>query len=109
MPGDPFYGSAEWRRVRTEFLAAHPSCYCGRRATHVDHVVPRRRGGAPYAWGNLQGLCHGCHNRKTNVRDGGFGRPASRSLLRPGCDAEGRPIDPEHPWNAGRPRPIPRK
>lgn len=43
---------------------------CGERATDVDHVLARARGGTN-DWVNLEALCHGCHSRKTNRVDGG--------------------------------------
>ena len=70
------YGS-RWRRVRAVFLAAHPVCgdpfglHPERvvAATDVDHVVPRRRGGADVVE-NLQALCRGCHSHKTQLELG---------------------------------------
>lgn len=70
------YG-ARWRRVRAMFLAAHPICcdpfglHSERvvAATDVDHVVPRRRGGADVE-DNFQSLCHGCHSHKTQLELG---------------------------------------
>lgn len=67
------YGGA-WRKLRKAFLAAHPLC-CdpfgihakeGRvaLATDVDHIQPKRDGGAD-DWDNLRGLCHSCHSRRT--------------------------------------------
>lgn len=41
----------------------HRCVYCGRRATTVDHVLPRSRGGAD-TWGNLVAACFACNNRK---------------------------------------------
>lgn len=40
---------------------------------HVDHVVPRARGGTDDD-SNLQTLCASCHSAKTATEDGGFGR-----------------------------------
>ncbi len=65
------YG-ARWRRLRLWFLSQHPVCPCGRPATEVDHIVPRRSGGTDEE-GNLQAMCHVCHSRKTASQDGGFG------------------------------------
>jgi 5-methylcytosine-specific restriction protein A len=64
-----------WRRLRADFLAAHPWCEapgCHQRATDVDHVVPRSAGGSDDS-SNLRALCHACHSRKTAVYDGGLG------------------------------------
>ena len=57
-------------------------------ATDLDHITPMRvafeRGGMALVskmfWDfehNVQGLCHGCHSRKTSTEDGGFGRKAN--------------------------------
>ena len=102
VPSDPFYTAPAWRQCRSEFLRTHRECSvngCGRRASHVDHVVSRRRGGAPYDPANLSALCHSHHTAKTNAVDGGFGnRPGEFRPIVKGCDASGRPLDPAHPW-----------
>lgn len=103
MPGDRFYQSAAWRRFRAAVLRAHPICEvpgCGIAATHVDHIVPRRCGGADLETANVQAMCASCHSAKTAIRDGGFGRPG-RPAVRirlAGCDATGMPRDPAHAW-----------
>jgi len=68
------YGAA-WERLRARVLAEEPVCRaCGiARATDVDHILPRRRGGTD-ARDNLQALCHSCHSQKTSRSDGGWGR-----------------------------------
>lgn len=41
--------------------------YCRRaRATTVDHVVPRSRGGAHKDWTNVRAACHACNHRKAD-------------------------------------------
>jgi 5-methylcytosine-specific restriction enzyme A len=93
------YGS-RWRKARARYLADHPlcaSCLAGGRLTSaavVDHVVPHG-GDRRLFWdeGNWQALCKSCHDSKT-VRDGRWGR-----RRRHGCDIDGMPLDPEHPWN----------
>lgn len=63
------YG-AEWRKKRRWFLARNPLCVeCQRHgrdepATDVDHIIPKRRGGADEP-SNWQPLCHACHSAKT--------------------------------------------
>lgn len=67
--GDPFYKSAAWRKIRAGVLAASGSCcvMCGKRSgLHVDHVVPRAKGGSDEPE-NLRVLCHGCHSRVTHA------------------------------------------
>jgi 5-methylcytosine-specific restriction endonuclease McrA len=39
--------------------------YCGGRATTVDHIVPRSRGGGS-TWQNLVAACASCNERKGN-------------------------------------------
>lgn len=104
MPGDPFYQSPEWRAFRKAYLRDHPTCQvlgCGKKAGHLDHIIARARGGAPLDRSNVQGLCHSHHSSKTAQADGGFGnrRKDAPSLTVPGCAADGRPLDPTHPWN----------
>ena len=54
-----------WRKIRQKVLVREPDCRaCGQPATVVDHIVPRRAGGGN-EMGNLQPMCHACHNRKT--------------------------------------------
>lgn len=87
-----FYRSGEWRRLRAAVLARDPVCAsrgCGRPAVHVDHVVPRSRGGAD-TLGNLRGACASCHNRRSAA-----GNAPLRAI---GCNVDGTPLDPSHPW-----------
>ena len=55
----------------------------------MDHVIRLVDGGTD-ADVNLQSLCHVCHTRKTAKENGA--RPR-------GCDVNGTPTDPEHPWS----------
>ena len=76
---------AAWRRLRAEHLALEPDCACGcgQLASDVDHILPRRLGGAD-DHANLQSLAHGHHSRKTVLHDGGFGndRLADKGISR---------------------------
>ena len=87
-----YYGTAAWKRLRAEVLRRQPVCAtpgCGLRAVHVDHIVPRSKGGAD-ALPNLRGLCPQCHNMR---RQGG--EPRAK-----GCDVHGNPRDATHWWKA---------
>ena len=53
-----------WRAVRREVLERDgwTCCQYGKYGRmEVDHIQPLHLGGAPYALGNLQTLCRGCH------------------------------------------------
>ena len=91
------YKTASWQRLRLEQLRCEPLCrYCGQMglvvaATVVDHVRPHR-GNRELAFdpNNLQSLCKPCHDRFATLKD--------RGQAVPGCDADGYPLDPNHPW-----------
>lgn len=58
--------NAEWRKARTFYLVAHPTCVmmCGNPANTVDHVIPHK-GDDRLFWdkSNWQALCTPCHSR----------------------------------------------
>lgn len=86
--------TARWQRVRARQLAREPMCReCGQPAKEVDHVKPRSAGGAAFDPGNLQSLCPRCHGQKT----GAYDRHGRDWTVR-GCDADGYPRDPSHPF-----------
>lgn len=63
---------------------------CSGLAQHVDHIIPHR-GDLRLFWDrtNWQGLCVGCHNRKT----------AQERSSKPLCREDGMPINqPGHHW-----------
>jgi 5-methylcytosine-specific restriction protein A len=71
------------RRLKRAVLMEEPLCRLHRargrmvEATQVDHIVPRREGGADER-PNLQPLCAACHSYKTATEDGGWGRTRRR-------------------------------
>ena len=86
--------SDAWARLRRSVLAEVPLCqYCPpgviTPATEVDH---KNNDPADNSRENLVSTCKPCHSIKTMADM--YGRPA-----RMGCDAEGNPINPAHPWN----------
>lgn len=70
-----------WRKARETYLSTHPLCVKHQArgqvvvATVVDHIIPHR-GDNQLFWdsNNWQALCKQCHDIKTAVEDGGFGR-----------------------------------
>ncbi|MFZ0458229.1 MAG: HNH endonuclease signature motif containing protein [Rhodoplanes sp.] len=97
---NPYYRTPEWRVLRATRLrldgyrCAVPGCPV--RASVVDHIVARRRGGGDVL-GNLRSLCD-AHDRMLKERPDG--RRANGGLIK-GCDRRGMPIDPGHWWNRG--------
>ena len=57
-----------WQKLRAKVLARdnHTCAFCGRKATHVDHI----RRGQDHSSNNLRALCASCHMSRTG-RDGG--------------------------------------
>jgi 5-methylcytosine-specific restriction enzyme A len=98
------YNTARWQRLRKRHLQLEPLCRgCKPRivaANTVDHVQPISDGGEPFPdHDGLASYCAGCHSAKTAR---GTEAGAVRSdRPRKGCDANGNPIDPTHPWAAG--------
>jgi 5-methylcytosine-specific restriction enzyme A len=63
-----WYATNEWRILRLIVLGEEPVCMDCRTdpSIDVDHKVPHRGNRALFFdRGNLQGLCKGCHSRKT--------------------------------------------
>ena len=90
--------SAAWRKLRASVLRGEPLCrHCQARglivvATEVDH----RNGPSDNRLESLQPLCKPCHSKQT-MRDMGHN-------VYMGCDVNGMPIDPSHPWNLEKSR-----
>ncbi|MFJ5226200.1 HNH endonuclease [Streptomyces sp. NPDC088400] len=61
----PFRRQAPWSRRGVLIRDQHRCAYCGRRATTVDHVVPRSRGGAD-SWLNTVASCAEDNHRKAD-------------------------------------------
>lgn len=92
------YKTTLWQSMRLAQLASEPLCrYCAQlgRVTPADTVDHRRphRGNRALAFDptNLQSLCKPCHDRHAQAKDNGL--PVA------GCDADGYPLDPDHPWS----------
>ncbi|MEV6110431.1 HNH endonuclease [Streptomyces sp. NPDC051940] len=61
----PFRQRAPWSRRGVLVRDGHRCAYCGRRATTVDHVVPRSKGGAD-SWLNTVAACASDNHRKAD-------------------------------------------
>ena len=99
------YSTAQWQRLRKVKLSASPLCEdcstIGRHtpASHVDHVHAISDGGPPFPNLNgLRALCPSCHSAKT-ARGAEAGAVRSKKPRR-GCDADGNPLDQNHPWQS---------
>ncbi|WP_370640639.1 HNH endonuclease signature motif containing protein [Xanthobacter sp. NFH-44] len=68
------------------------------RANTVDHVVPISEGGSAFpGHDGLASYCPSCHSAKTARGDeAGAIRTAKP---RKGCNPDGSPLDPAHPWH----------
>ncbi len=94
--------TARWQRLRRLVLADSPLCaHCYQRglivpATDVDHVSGDPSDNSQSA---LQSLCHTCHSRKTAADHG--------KRVAQGCDIDGIPLDPAHPWRIAKNRQQP--
>jgi len=91
------YDGRPWRKARALYLQQHPLCeYCEARdiveaAVLVDHKIPHRDDVRLF-WdrSNWAACCRPCHD--------GFKRRIEQSGVHIGCDADGIPLDPAHPW-----------
>ena len=63
----PFKPINDSRATRAGVLERdHNTCaYCGRRATTIDHVLPKSRGGGD-TWTNLVAACQVCNGKKAD-------------------------------------------
>ncbi|HCA87690.1 MAG TPA: HNH endonuclease [Streptomyces sp.] len=61
----PFLRRAPWSRRGVLVRDRHRCAYCGRRATTVDHVLPRSRGGGD-TWLNTVAACAQDNHRKAD-------------------------------------------
>ncbi len=100
------YNTAQWQKLRKAKLSQRPLCETCERmgkataANHVDHIKAIAAGGAPFPpLQELRSLCASCHSIKTQAVDKANGS----GIAMKGCDVDGNPIDPNHPFNTGVP------
>lgn len=99
------YNTKQWARLRHAHLSLSPLCIgckgMGRLtpANTVDHVHAISEGGPAFpGHDGLASYCPGCHSAKT-ARGAEAGAIKS-TKPRKGCNADGSPLDPDHPWHA---------
>lgn len=99
------YNTSTWKRLRLAHLSLNPFCIgCEARnmltaANTVDHIKPIADGGAPFpGHDGLASYCDPCHGAKT-ARGTEAGAIRTNKPRR-GCNADGSPLDPAHPWHA---------
>jgi hypothetical protein len=92
------YRTREWQDLRRDQLEKQPLCEeclkTGRTtpATIAHHEKPHRNDRELFFDpDNLASSCKPCHDGALQVQE--------RSGYLPGCDVDGRPLDPAHPWN----------
>jgi 5-methylcytosine-specific restriction protein A len=102
------YSTSTWQRLRRAHLSIEPTCRACRDqqgrivlANTVDHVVPIGDGGPAFPeHTGLASYCAACHNRKT-ARGTEAGAIRTTKPIK-GCDVDGIPHSPDHPWNVQR-------
>ena len=96
-PWRDWYQLEIWRRRRRLHLLHEPLCrMCLARgvttpATVADHIEHHRSDWNEFRLGELQSLCKDCHDSKKRLNEN-YG-------ALPDVDADGWPIDPNHPAN----------
>lgn len=91
------YKTARWLKIRKDQLAREPLCrMCksqGRVVSAIicDHVEPHRGNEDRFFNGPFQSLCK-AHHDSLKQREEARGHAIGTTM-------DGRPVDPEHPWN----------
>jgi hypothetical protein len=95
-----WYKLWQWQKRAHRHLRMEPLCrFCLERgrvtpATIADHVTPHRGDWNAFLLGELQSLCHACHNRDKRIEEiRGY---------RLDVGEDGWPLDPKHPANKSR-------
>lgn len=78
----PFRRRAPWSRRGVLVRDQHRCAYCGKRATTVDHVVPRAQGGTD-SWLNTVASCAMDNHRKADRTPDEAGMPLLRQPFEP--------------------------
>lgn len=109
MPNAVFYRKAFWRRLRAQrlaldgFMCTTPGCPTP--AIIVEHKDTRPDTPHPCAadrLDNLRSICRTCDNQTKERRAHQPERRSGGKHTVIGCDADGNPLDPAHPWRRER-------
>jgi 5-methylcytosine-specific restriction protein A len=99
-PWRAFYNTARWKALRDRQLAKQPLCErCIAkglvvRATVAHHRERHEGDAVKFFQGELASSCAPCHDVvEQGIEARGY---------EIGCDASGRPLAPDHPWNTRR-------
>lgn len=88
-------GSTQWRAIRRAQLERFPLCEDCKVAPAVEVDHNTNDSSRNVIGEELSSLCKPCHSKRTRERQNGRARRVV------GCDAQGNPLDPSHPWNQG--------
>ncbi|MBA3667943.1 MAG: HNH endonuclease [Sphingomonas sp.] len=100
------YNTTAWSKLRVAHLARFPFCegcppHSYKMANTVDHRHPISDGGPAFpGHDGLASYCAPCHSAKT--ARGAEAGAIKTTKARKGCNPDGSPLDPDHPWNSGQ-------
>lgn len=104
MARNAYYRSKHWLALREQALIRdRRTCTvpgCNAKGTHVDHIETRPNSDRPTPLDTLSNLRTLCAHHDASIKERTTGkRGRGGKLTVRGCDADGWPIDPSHPWS----------
>lgn len=109
MPNAAYYKTPHWRNLRRQRLILDGyKCTvpgCPKPAKVVEHTVTRSDTPYPCEVDRIdltRSLCRGHDNQTKEIRKGRPERKSGGKHTVTGCDADGLPLDPNHPWRRGK-------
>jgi len=101
MARNAYYKSKHWLDLRTQVIRRdHGLCTiagCPSRGTHVDHIRTRPNCDAPTPYDTIGNLRLLCAYHDGQLKERRYGKRKAQTTVT-GVDANGYPIDPNHPW-----------